>query len=257
MSFSHNLDIASSVAASSASLWQGTSAYYRKATKQPAKPIKLYEFENCPYCRMVRMALNELHINAEIYPCPKGGKQWREKAIAKGGKAQFPFLVDENTDTAIYESKDIVHYLFNTYLGEVPKKWQDTGFKTLLAASHACSGVRLGKGTTAKPNKQPEKLLTLYAFESSPFARPVREKLCELEIPYKLVTLAKEQQADMGPANRSWNFKPYKPAKGSKREAMQAELGHIASPYLIDPNTNTKMPESKAILEYLDATYGK
>lgn len=257
MSLPHIVNIVGSVAASSAALWRGTSAVYQKGVSQPAKPIKLYEFESSPYCRLVRMAVNELHLNVEIYPCPKGGSVWRQEAKRVGGKMQFPLLVDENTDTVMYESTDIVNYLFMTYLGKVPSKWQPKHMKAMLVGSFLASGIRLAGGMKAKPNKQPQAPLTLYAFESSPYARPVKERLSELEIPYTWISLGKEQMADMGPATRSWNRKPYKPAKGSKRETMQAELGHIASPYLIDPNTDTKMPESDAILAYLDNTYGK
>lgn len=38
-----------------------------------------------------------LDLDVEVRPCPKGGAVWRNKAIELGGKAQFPFLVDENT----------------------------------------------------------------------------------------------------------------------------------------------------------------
>ena len=31
------------------------------------------------------------------------------------GKLQFPYLVDPNTDTKMFESKDIIDYLENTY----------------------------------------------------------------------------------------------------------------------------------------------
>ena len=37
------------------------------------------------------------------------------KAIAMGGKSQFPYLVDPNTDTSMYESDDIINYLFDKY----------------------------------------------------------------------------------------------------------------------------------------------
>lgn len=257
MSLLHNIQVAGSVAASTAALWRGTSAFYCKGVTQPEKTLTLYEFENCPYCRLVRLALTELHIDVNIRPCPKNGTVWRQEAKKIGGKDQFPLLVDDNTDTVLYESAEIIKYLFTTYLGKVPKKWQPQEVKKLLLGSQACSAARLNKGMYAKPSKQPEQPLTLYAFDSSPFGRLVRERLCELEIPYKLINLGKEQAADMGPATRSWNRKPYTPAKGSKREIMQAELAHISSPYLIDPNTDTKMPESEAIMAYLDSNYGK
>ncbi|KAK4385578.1 hypothetical protein Sango_2681800 [Sesamum angolense] len=35
-----------------------------------------------------------------------------------GGREQFPFLVDPNTGTSMYESSDIVKYLFEQYGGK-------------------------------------------------------------------------------------------------------------------------------------------
>src|SRR5262245_53926511 len=82
---------------------------------RPDKPLSLYEFEACPYCRKVREMLSFLDLNAMIYPCPKGGPRFREEVRAKGGKAQFPYLVDPNTDTAMYESDGIIRYLADRY----------------------------------------------------------------------------------------------------------------------------------------------
>ncbi|WMV54822.1 hypothetical protein MTR67_048207, partial [Solanum verrucosum] len=50
-----------------------------------------------------------------IYPCPKGSVRHREMVRRLGGKEQFPFLVDPNTGTSLYESGDIVKYLFHQY----------------------------------------------------------------------------------------------------------------------------------------------
>ena len=38
-----------------------------------------------------------LDLEAEIRPCPKSGPRFRPEVIARGGKAQFPYLVDEQT----------------------------------------------------------------------------------------------------------------------------------------------------------------
>ena len=35
--------------------------------------------------------------------------------VERGGKAQFPYLVDPNTGVEMYESLDIIDYLFETY----------------------------------------------------------------------------------------------------------------------------------------------
>ena len=66
------LDIAGSTVASSLRLWRGTRAAV--ATRQPRQLLELYEFESCPYCRLVREALTELDLDAMILPCPRGGR---------------------------------------------------------------------------------------------------------------------------------------------------------------------------------------
>lgn len=42
----------------------------------------------------------------------------RDELLAKGGKLQVPFLVDEAHGVAMYESLDIIGYLQKTYAGE-------------------------------------------------------------------------------------------------------------------------------------------
>ena len=256
-SFKHYLNVMGSVGASSLSAFYGTDARHRQRQPQPAKTITLYDIENCPYCRVVRMALCELNLDVEIRPCPKQGTVWRKEAEAIGGKQQFPLLVDANTDTVMYESADIVAYLFTEYLGKIPARWSAAAVKALTAGCIAGSGVRAGRGLKVKPNKQPAEPLIVYTFESSPFGRPVRERLSELEIPYHLINLGKEQLLDYGPSDRSWLLgKEYVPRKGGKRDLMQQQHGHIASPYLVDPNQKIEMPEGEAIMAYLDKTYG-
>ena len=73
------------------------------ATEKPAELLQLYDIENCPYCRLVREALTELDLDAEIYPCPKNGRRFRPIVAEQGGKTQFPYLVDPNTGVAMYE----------------------------------------------------------------------------------------------------------------------------------------------------------
>jgi len=63
----------------------------------------------------------------------------------------------------------------------------------------------------------------------------VREVLCELEIPYLQKTAA----------------------RGSpKRQELIDTYGTFQVPFLEDPNTGICMFESKAIIEYLEKTYG-
>src|ERR1041385_5373525 len=98
------LDIVTSSLATVASLGQG--AFVGTLGKRPEKRLELYEFEACPYCRKVREALSILDLEAVVYPCPKQGPRYRREVERRGGKQQFPYLVDPNTGKEMYESED-------------------------------------------------------------------------------------------------------------------------------------------------------
>ena len=225
------------------------------APVQPAVNLQLYDIENCPYCRLVREALTELALDAEIYPCPKSGERYRPELVARGGKAQFPYLVDPNTGTEMYESLDIVAYLFETYgQRELPLKWRVGGLQKF--GSMLASAPRVSRGMQARTGRLPEYLLELYSFEGSPYARPVRELLCELEIPYLLRNCGRTELAEwlVPPLRQAFNVTPE--SRLENRRALQAEEGRVAIPYLYDPNTEQGLFESEAILDYIEQTYG-
>ena len=50
------LAVSTSLLASQLRGWRGTNAF-RPAQRQPEKLLELYEYEGCPYCRLVREAL--------------------------------------------------------------------------------------------------------------------------------------------------------------------------------------------------------
>jgi glutathione S-transferase len=226
------LDVATSFGSTLARLGSGVSV--GNPGKRPEKPLELYEFENCPYCRKVREALSILDLEAMIYPCPKRGPRFREQIKKRGGKTQFPYLVDPNTGKEMYESDDIVRYLFETYGdGKVPLLLS-LGLLTDLTAGLA-SVYRPLQGSFYEPSTPPQKPLELYSFEASPFCRIAREVLCSLEIPYLLHNVAKGSPS---------------------REAFLERSGKVMVPYLVDPNTGTEMFESTDIVAYLRQTYG-
>lgn len=225
------LDVGSSLAVSIARLGSGMAVGPLGA--RPERPLELYEFEACPYCRKVREALSILDLDAIVYPCPKGGPRWRPEVVRRGGKAQFPYLVDPNEGRALYESDDIVRYLFSNYGTGAPPTLLGLGILTDVGSGIA-SAFRPAAGARYRIARQPEQPLELWSFEASPFCRLVREKLCELELPYLLHNVA----------------------KGSpKRDAFVARSGKMMVPYLADPNTGKEMFESADIVRYLDATY--
>jgi glutathione S-transferase len=249
----HQLRILGSVTSSFLGKWRGSAAL--KGVSQPAQALKLYDIEASPYCRLAREALTALHLDAEIYPCPKGGTRFRVEAERLGGKQQFPLLHDPNTGALLYESAEIVEYLFQTYGGGrgVPASYRRTPLT--LPGVFAATAVRGLAGQKVRPARVPEKMLELWSFESSPYSRLVRERLCELEIPYVLHNIGKERWQDIGPAVFRLKPGPYVPVPGGKREAHFVRTGHMQVPYLEDPNTGAKLLESAAILDYLDEVY--
>jgi glutathione S-transferase len=183
----------------------------------------------------VREALSVLDLDATIYPCPKGGPRFRAEVERRGGKQQFPYLVDVNAGVEMYESDDIVRHLWQRYgTGGAPLALS-LGPLTDASAMLA-SAARLGAGATYRPAKSPDKPLELWSFEASPFCRIVREALCELEIPYVLHNVAK---------------------RSPRREAFVARSGKMMVPYLVDPNHDIAMFESADIVAYLERTYAK
>ena len=229
--------------------------------QQPEKPLQLYEFEGSPFCRRVREVLTLLNLDYEVYPCPKGGHKYRRIVQEKGGKQQFPFLVDENSGVALYESQDIIHYLFQHYgkTGKTPQKFSHYPQLPVVALAgtlvNGARGIWINKKIIDRA--APAELLELWGFEASPFTRVVRATLAELELPFIYHNVAKERWQDMGPA--VLRFKPgkYQALAGGKREKVMNVMGRdIQVPYLVDPNTGVKMFESAAIVKYLNKHYG-
>ncbi|KAJ0235139.1 Thioredoxin family protein [Hirschfeldia incana] len=204
-----------------------------KLGPRPQKPIEIYEFEGCPFCRKVREMVTVLDLDILYYPCPRGSPNFRPMVNQMGGKQQFPYMVDPNTGVSMYESDGIIKYLSEKYGdGTVPLSLS-LGPLTAIAAALATIG-RLGKGNLYTPAKLPPKPLVFWAYEGSPFCKLVREVLVELELPH---------------IQRSC-------ARGSpKRQELLMKAGHFQVPYLEDPNTGVNMFESAEIIEYLKQTY--
>jgi glutathione S-transferase len=224
-------DVTTATAASAARPNFGNVHYAR--TKTPAQPLEMYEFEVCPYCRIAREALSALSLDPIVYPCPKGGRRYREKVKAIGGKYQFPFLIDPNTGISMYESAEITDYVFREYgRGKAPWFLKRRGFA--VSTSMLASSFRPTKGRRVTPSREPEKLLELYSYEGSPFCRIAREALCELELPHRLRNV---------------------PRRSPSRPEFVALSGKMQVPYLVDPNSGVSMFESADIRDYLFDTY--
>lgn len=201
--------------------------------KRPEQPLRLYEFEGCPFCRKVREALTMLDLEADVFPCPKGGERFRSEVVRLGGKAQFPFLVDPNRGKSLYESDDIIRHLYREYGdGQVPWVLR-LGPLTTLSAGLA-GALRAGRGSYYRKARAPERPLELWSFEASPYCRIARETLCSLELPYRLHNVGKGSPS---------------------RAAFVERSGRMMVPYLVDPNGGVEMFESAEIAAYLERTY--
>ncbi len=248
------VDLLSSTLASSLRGWQGIRS--RTDSAKPARMLKLYEFENCPHCRLVREVLTELDLDAEIYPCPKGGQRFRGEVRELGGKEQYPFLVDLNTGAKLYESVEILRYLYDNYsTRSLPLKWRMVPLQKI--SSGFASATRLLRGTYSQPSKQPAQMLELYSFEASPFARPVRELLCQMEIPFILRSCGRSEIGEWLPPKLRASLGIEPESALPNRIALLKTEGKQSIPYLYDPNIERGLFESDSILEYLLAAYGK
>lgn len=242
------IDVISTFAGSGARLGMGM--FSRGHRREPEQLIELYEMEGCPYCRKVRDALTALDIDALIYPCPKGGQVHRSRAGGLAGKEQFPFLVDPNTGQSMLESNDIIRVLFDSY-GDGAPGWLLQWTATSMLASLA----RPRRGLHARPSRQPELPLELWAFEASPYCRLVRETLCELELPYVLHSIGKGKVSDFVlPGFRSHAADVQ---TTERRRAFVQRSGRMMVPFLVDPNTGHDLFESAKIQAYLNTTYGR
>lgn len=204
---------------------------------RPEQTLVLYEYEGSPYCLKVRNCLSVLDLDVEVRPCPQGGTVFRPEAKAKGA-ATFPFLEDPNTGESMCESDAIVAYLWEKYGPadvELPFLLRPGGLTNFTC--YAAAIARLGPGSKAAGAKvAPEQPLELFLYDGTPFGKPVREALSELELPHVI---------------------RYCP-RGSpeKRSELLSRAGGFQVPYLFDPNTGCNTPESTAIVAYLREVYG-
>ncbi|QKQ98084.1 glutaredoxin [Candidatus Nanohaloarchaea archaeon] len=81
---------------------------------------------------------------------------------------------------------------------------------------------------------EPDEMLELYQFEGCPYCKKVREKLTELQIDF----VARQVRPN------------------GDRARVEEVSGQTGVPVLVDPNTDTTMPESDDIVDYLEEHYG-
>ena len=75
--------------------------------------LTLYVKTGCPFCAKVLDEMEALGVQATLKNIADPGIA--EELIARGGKRQVPYLIDEERDVEMYESGDIVAYLQTHY----------------------------------------------------------------------------------------------------------------------------------------------
>jgi len=233
---------------------------------RPEKPLKLYEYEACPFCRKVREALCTLDLDVEVYPCPKPallGKygsadtssRYRSVVADPAGTTRFPVLVDDNRGGLIRGSEAIVAHLWSTYGAGATPPWNYRvgrlldGFPPLFMLPNILRPLPR-HGLLRQPSKVPSELLVLWGYEPSPFVKLVREALSCLELPYVYKTV---------PLGGLCKREVFRDKYGTKmrQHALRTAAGLIQVPMLQDPNQGGEpIFESAAIVRYLHETYG-
>jgi glutaredoxin len=77
--------------------------------------LTLYVKTGCPYCAAVLHKVEELDISVTEKNIADDGVA--DELVARGGKRQVPYLVDDEKNVEMYESGDIVEYLEKNYKG--------------------------------------------------------------------------------------------------------------------------------------------
>jgi glutathione S-transferase len=202
------------------------------------QPLILYEFEGCPFCRKVREAVSILSLQVTFRPCPQGEPRFRQQVKTEYGdqSSTFPFLIDPNTGVRMFESNDIINYLYRVYGSSKSQPPPTLAPDNPLVPLSAALGLlfRLGRGATYRPSNIPDEPLVLWLYEGSPFCKIVRERLVELGLPHTQISC---------------------PRGSFNRDRLFDKVGTFQVPYLEDPNTNVQLFESAAIVEYLEKVY--
>ena len=93
----------------------------RELDAQTAR-LKLYQFQQCPFCVITRRRIRGLGLNIETRDA-RNDPRWQSELIEQGGKYQVPCLrIDQGEGNIewLYESKNIIRYLDQRFAAEKP-----------------------------------------------------------------------------------------------------------------------------------------
>ena len=75
--------------------------------------MKLYQFNQCPFCVKTRRTISRLGLNIETRDA-RNNSRWNQELITDGGKYQVPCLrvvKDDKSVEWMYEANNIIRYL--------------------------------------------------------------------------------------------------------------------------------------------------
>lgn len=75
--------------------------------------LTLYVKTGCPYCAKVIRIVDALGL--EVTYKNKNDEGVIDELMARGGKSQYPYLIDEKQGVEMYESEDIIEHLRKFY----------------------------------------------------------------------------------------------------------------------------------------------
>jgi glutaredoxin 3 len=76
--------------------------------------VTLLQLERCPWCAAVRQALSNVGVDYEVVTVARAREQ-RDEVEEASGQRMVPVLIDGQT--AVWDSRRIVRYLYSTYGG--------------------------------------------------------------------------------------------------------------------------------------------
>jgi glutaredoxin len=214
---------------------------------------KLYDIENSADCRRVREKITEYDATVDlVVPAAPNSRCFLDPQSPYKVPANsiIPRLVvkESGKEKVLEGADEIITFLENCYgirsKGDEPLEPKDQILASVQQVGNfVASLLRTGRGQQVSPCAaasnsmvpRPKQPLRLYSYEGNQFCRLVREVLTELDLPYELRSAG----------------------KGSPRRAELAKVsgGSTQCPFLVDPNTNTQMPESADIIRYLYQRY--
>lgn len=190
---------------------RGESVCSAATVDAPQRPLILYSYEGNQFCRLVREVLTELDIPYELRNAGKGSPRRNEIAETSGSSStQCPFLIDPNTGVKMFESADIVRYLYKEYAKWTPPnellRWASDTIVSIAKPIFVLTTPLLAGSKNAEVNY--DKILdeakkdvmsttksvpvVVYTYDWSPFSSETVTLLDGLGVQYKQVSLGKE-----------------------------------------------------------------